>query len=780
MKIASNLLILLIVSMPTHVYAHIAHLGGVVNGLVGELVISDGFSHKLTLSANGPFTFDPQVYGRFNKYSVSITKQPPGMVCMMRHHKGRMLRKKANRVQINCYRQDAGEANTCANPLYYTEGAYSLSDSSLALGSGLGASGFSTFDSDEDGFSEILFGSGQGFYPNTSFSVMEYDQTESSYRVLCQSPQYEESIVRIISFSNDIHQAASLLALEDGSIQIVDHQLGSTRVVIETGLREITDTLLGDVDNDGVDEIAVSSYSRVNIYDANSFELKQVIPNGGQSMVMGHFTNRTKLELALNTGYVFYINAMSSSTVWDYSALGFSDEHLAAGDADNDGLDEIIAADSWYTITAYDADLKKISWEYKADLDISSLYFADFGSDSAPEVIYGDGQWGSIHGLNAQDGELLWSVSNPEHGVTAIHVADFDNDDKPELLWGAGYSSTGPDYLHLYDLVSNEHEWTSSDSAGPFYAVAYGDLDNDGIADRLYASLESAGDGTITAISSVTGKVLWETQANTFGNYTWTGLNALAVGDIDNDGQLEVLVGTDRLYDGYIYILNALDGHIEGHIELADSAPVYSLLVEDIDNDGRAEILVGGGVNSYSGNVFVIDGETTSLTKIFPSLGFGRGSITSMETVDFDHDGRKDVVAVRRGGAHVMGQADIELESSAELNFTALAVINSSVYMGDKDGNLSLMKHGAEISRLASLCSFPITALEDISSSLLAFSCNGRLGFYDLIDESVSWQSSIMIDANLGKYDTLSHEWVKGRSTLQIGGGKVYYFESNE
>ena len=87
----------------------------------------------------------------------------------------------------------------------------------------------------------------------------------------------------------------------------------------------------------------------------------------------------------------------------------------------------------------------------------------DINGDGRDEILYGDGQWGSIHAMNAVNGTQLWAISNPEHGVTRIAVSDVDGDGNLEVMWGAGWTSTGADHFYVYDLSSRTQEFTSED-----------------------------------------------------------------------------------------------------------------------------------------------------------------------------------------------------------------------------------------------------------------------------------------------------------------------------
>lgn len=65
-------------------------------------------------------------------------------------------------------------------------------------------------------------------------------------------------------------------------------------------------------------------------------------------------------------------------------------------------------------------------------------------------------------------------------------------------------------------------------------------------------------------------------------------LNAIAIGDVTNDGNNDIIVATD---DSYIKVFNS-EGYRLRYVKVEGGRPV-SFLVEDIDGDGACEIIVG-------------------------------------------------------------------------------------------------------------------------------------------------------------------------------------------
>ena len=663
-----------------------------------------------------------------------------------------------------------------------------LLSSNVSLGSGLGASGFNSFDSDNDGYPEVLFGIGSGFGGNKSFAILEYDAIKNDYSLICQSPSYEEDISKIIGFKNDTILTGSLIAT-GSTIEIIDHIQGIKTQVIEANLSSnnngfsnftIKDLALDDIDNDGSLEIAVLTDNQIVIFDANTFNYEQSISYGGNSFSIGNFISN-KNQIALNTGYLIEVNDAESSVVWDYSILGFSNTFLKAGDIDNDGLDEIIAADQWYNLRVFNADTRGLLWEYTTDQDISTLNIYDVTDDAIPEVIYGDRQGSSIYALN-DTGSLLWKTGNQfDSGVTDVLVTDLDQDSSLELIWGAGYYSSGPDYLYVYDIDTAEIEWTSPETNGPYYGVAFGDLNGDNIPDRIYISFESQasfGDGIVTAINGATDEVLWKTSSNTFEGFAWSGLQDVTIADIDGDNINEVLVATDRLYEGRVYILNSADGSVNSKIEF-ENQTIYSVKVADIDGDGSNEIIAGG-----EQNIYLVDGTTLATISTLPNLGNNGGLIRSFELMNIDDDESLEIIALRER-IFIIDPDNNSLIPSSTLH-TSIAISKdifsdeNIIYLGDAEGMLSILKPDGSTEKITQLCNASVDSLETFNPVTLLFTCEGRLATYDIVGSKVTWQSTNKLDDKLGFYDRIAIATVSGVKQILLGGSRVHLFQEKD
>jgi hypothetical protein len=191
-------------------------------------------------------------------------------------------------------------------------------------------------------------------------------------------------------------------------------------------------------------------------------------------------------------------------------------------------------------------------------------------------------------------------------GLNLSH-ADYDNDGDADLtVWrGAWMGEAG---RHPNSLLQNLGEGRFDDvteragvlSFHPTHSGAWGDYDNDGWLD-LFVGNESSpspkpphpnqlyhnsGDGTFTAVGAALG----------FAGVSF--VKGLSLGDIDNDGELDVylsnLNGANNLYH------NGGDGAVPRFTDVAAAAGVREPHVSfptwfwDYDNDGWQDILVAG------------------------------------------------------------------------------------------------------------------------------------------------------------------------------------------
>jgi hypothetical protein len=693
-------------------------------------------------------------------------------------------------VLLICIMPLSAGANPCASDRSFPS-PFTEKWSSLALGTGVGLSGIHSFDSNGNGIPELIFGSGKTEAgPNSSFRVIEYNSSTGSFEFLCQSEHYQYEIQTITAFDNERIEYGSLISHGE-FITVIDHQRGTKDRIIPTGLETINDLAIGDADNDGTIEIIAVSDNSMILYDATNYRYKTTLPHGSQNLAIGNISSRNKTQIVTDTGLLleFSDGNVSVDRLWDESLR--SPKFLESGDVDNDGYDEIIAAQNTYDMRVYNGEDKTLAWEIRTGDWINAVGIHDVTGDNTPEIMYVDRQHGSVHALNGTTGNAVWSVENPDAGAAGIFAGNLDNDSGIEVAWGAGFGSNTSDYLYIYDTGTSEFEWKSPPSQRDFMsAVEFGDLNADGVPDRISAMFKThRGDGIITAIDGATDKILWQTTDSTFGKDTYTGLHDIVIADIDGDTINEVLVASDDGYFGAVYILDNASGQLKNKVLLENGSPVYSLIVTDIDGDRDMEILAGGGREHTGANgifIYVIDGSTLSWVDTSPDIDDGSwDDVWIMGYTDLGNNGSKKIVTIYSRQVRILdltGRTVLTLSG----NYWSMATTTDEdtgqeiTYLGDGAGNLSILSEDASASVVANLCGGPISGLAPITSDKLAFTCANELATYNISADEVTWLTDKYYGAYLGALDRIAVERIQGKLQIFTGGERAYLFEEDE
>lgn len=424
--------------------------------------------------------------------------------------------------------------------------------------------------------------------------------------------------------------------------------------------------------------------------------------------------------------------------------------------------------------SASPADFFQLQWTREFPGTVigeSSPLLVDLNADGTADVVVGT-HTGTVLALDGRNGATLWqrNALTATSGInSAASAADVDGDGRPEIFIGSGYADagTGPGAL-----LSFEHDGTPragfpfiaddglspSRNPGIHSTPALGDIDQDGNVDVVFGSLGIKSiwainvNGTVkqgfpyysndTNFSTpaladlngdgVTDFVIGQDQSppgnrcGTLRGLTGGGLQLFergmseivrsspAVGDVDGDGQPEIVVGSGNFWsnpanqtaesaatcgsardDTKIYVLS-ISGQVERVVETGGNTfPSPSLA--DTNGDGRLDIVLGTSTQNVpagsGGELLVVDG-ASGAQLMRTSAGAAREDIVAgTSAADFDGDGRQDVLIatgsgtyLRQGGTGaLLGQVNVgQISSQATPAITDL----------DNDGRLEVVTAG--------------------------------------------------------------------------------------
>lgn len=332
--------------------------------------------------------------------------------------------------------------------------------------------------------------------------------------------------------------------------------------------------------------------------------------------------------------------------LWSYSvnkSIKYSSPVLVDINGDG-GLDVVIGAEE--CIFAFNGKSGEKLWSYTVTGTIVSSPAVRVTSTGFKDIVITSleiGPTSKLHilMLNATGTKLgdekIISVNTPIQNpliptlLPSPSIGDVNRDGFPDIivLSPAELAENGKGVIHVYDGSKNTFsELWSYTVYGRFEASpAVGDLDNDGRMEVIVVSWDSTIYGnTINSYSHAyalddDGKSLWDVILD---NSTQTdfeyGKGSPVLSDIDKDGKLDVIYAT---YDGHIYALNGKSGNTlwKYRLEKHKIGILSSPAIGDLDGNSFVDIIVdGAAISDYRADLFLTSRDIT-LTNTTPNEG---------------------------------------------------------------------------------------------------------------------------------------------------------------
>ncbi|MBN1477591.1 VCBS repeat-containing protein, partial [Candidatus Sumerlaeota bacterium] len=378
---------------------------------------------------------------------------------------------------------------------------------------------------------------------------------------------------------------------------------------------------------------------------SHSMALGDMDGDGDLDLVVGNSNQANRLYLNNGTS-----NPFGGVTGSNITGDAHNTEMIAVGDMDGDGDLDIVAANEG---------------------QINRLYLNN--GTSSP--------FNGVTGSN---------ITGDTHDTRGLALGDVDGDGDLDIVTGNVSNQRNRLYLNNGTTapfsgvtgsdITTDGQWT--------LAVALADMDgdgdldvvagNDGQANRLYLS-----NGTADPFNGISGSNI---SGDTHG--TWS----VALGDVDNDGDIDVIVGNTLGQRSRLYLNNGTAtpfSGVSGSDISTDTYTTFSAELGDIDGDGDLDFIAGNDnqrnrlyLNNGSANPFSGVSGTDITTD---SHALRRGALG-----DMDGDGDLDYVVVNRNQVN-----RLYLNAAGESPFTAVggsditadAHDTPSVALGDLDGD---------------------------------------------------------------------------------------------
>jgi len=343
---------------------------------------------------------------------------------------------------------------------------------------------------------------------------------------------------------------------------------------------------------------------------------------------------------------------------WPKSIDGWWSQ-VSAGDINNDGDLEIVCSsigngENNLHVWKHDGSYLD-NWPKNLDVWMSSL--SDINNDGYKEIIcsevYGvnldEDQGIFLNVLNYKGQQLPGQWSNFELTSSISSVGNIDEDAEKELVFQYFNANNNEEYTKYVTVLNSEGKvkngWPKEINDHT-YAINLGDIDNDGFLEII-----TDDDQKIHVFNSDGSYVPgWPIELpEDFTTYP------SAIGDVDGDNSIDIVIaGSEKYPNTQLYAYNT-EGKVLPGFPIdreSDGRFITSPILADLDDDGDQEIIIGctTGLLSYDSNgdliwSLEIDEDTSSENEVFstelsqsPAIG------------DIDKDGCLEVIFVTKSG----------------------------------------------------------------------------------------------------------------------------------
>jgi len=302
-----------------------------------------------------------------------------------------------------------------------------------------------------------------------------------------------------------------------------------------------------------------------------------------------------------------------------------------------------------------DIDSWAVQWTWPDQFG-QQVEVADIDGDGLDELIAAE-YFAFVWSYDVDRGLPKWSIPiYKNYSIDAIWVGDIDGDAQPDLLVGQDQEAK----ILAFDTLTQAPKWEMFNPGSGVSRFAVGDPDNNGELDLLWgAGADSTAPDRLFVANISTLTIEWQHVeldppfvGPSFGDVDGDGVPELVVATAESESAYES--GRILVFDGQTLRLRAMHQPVD---DWGQGAEIHHLILRNVDDDPALEIVVATG-HYKQGLVAIYDfhGSSGSFTSAWTNATLPQEApFHSVEVADVDLDGALEVVA---GGGRADSGAD--------------------------------------------------------------------------------------------------------------------------
>jgi cysteine-rich repeat protein len=327
--------------------------------------------------------------------------------------------------------------------------------------------------------------------------------------------------------------------------------------------------------------------------------------------------------------------------------VDFAPQELVTADFNGDGKPDLATATSNFSISVL---LNQGNGQFlrAADIELSgiglSLVTGDFDGNGTSDLAAALRQDDRIEAfLGTGDGSfVLFSTLVTSLGPESLITGDFNNDGQFDLATGNAQGASVDLFLGL--------------NGG--FAVARTTQTTSGVADLAAGDVNGDNDLDLIITHGIDEDALRVLLGDGAGNFTVQAPQpagdtpgSILTNDFNNDGKLDIAIG--RPLAGEIGIFSGDGSGLFLETQIVPAFGAIALAVGDFDGDGVLDIAAASDFDLISSHLDVLLGNDVGRFSILPPLQVSTGNLSGIAIADFNEDGALDVALSDQSNASI-------------------------------------------------------------------------------------------------------------------------------